>query len=433
MPDRTSVSSTSSTSSNWTPGARRSSLESPTNTFPFLNQDIEDSRKKEAENTSVDTNTNTSITNRPETPEQKVQQLPFNGQWPFSRRSSQSSSMFAMEDKHWIKHYSKRSGKRKPSLVNQISNTAEQSGEKSSKNQTSLLNHSPHKGRKGKEGLDISALQKSIYGPRSFLRSRKDSFGIFGSSIPQSLVNNQMINGFGAASLAFAKLSKVRSPLDSKFNTNLMSADDTWSILETEVCTLYNWESLHYTIEDLNGILVLHLQSCVRERTMDLFTSHLDSLFPKATNKLSESLFLIPEEYFLSKLLEIWPFFLSSILPYIEGIFLPIKTKIFDSQEKALLPYEINEYCHTNREKLNVQRLMLTSFRDCMILPAADCIQRIIQKQSETLARSDHLSGVYARLFQILSMLASVHSNDQHEKELVKLASKVRSLLIVHE
>ncbi|EPX73702.1 TORC2 subunit Bit61 [Schizosaccharomyces octosporus yFS286] len=431
MPDRTSVSSTSSTSSNWTPGARRSSLESPTNNFPFLNQDIEDLRKKEGENTSFDTNT--SFANRPETPEQKVQQLPFNGQWPFNRRSSQSSSMLAMEDKHWTKQNSKKSGKTKPLSVNQHSNNGEQSSEKGSKSQTSLLSYSPHKSRKGKEGLDISALQKSIYGPRNFLRSRKDSFGIFGSSIPQSLVNNQMINGFGAASLAFAKLSKVRSPLDSKFNTNSMSADDTWSILESEVCTLYNWESLHYTIEDLNGILVLHLQSCVRERTMDLFTSHLDSLFPKATNKLSESLFPIPEEYFLSKLLEIWLFFLSSILPYIEGIFLPIKTKLFDSQEKALLPYEINEYCHTNREKFNVQRLMLTSFRDYMILPAIDRIQRIIQKQSETLASSEHLPGVYARLFQILSMLASVHSNDQHEKDLIKLASKVRSLLIVHE
>ncbi|EPY51348.1 TORC2 subunit Bit61 [Schizosaccharomyces cryophilus OY26] len=430
MPDRTSVSSTSSTSSNWTPGARKSSLESPTNIFPFFNQDLEDTKRKETENTGTDTNT--LITNRPETPEQqKNQQFPFNGQWPFSRRSSQSSSMLTMEDKHWVKP-SKRSGKTKPSSsVSQFSNNVDQLGEKNSKNQTSLLNISPHKNRKAKEGLDISALQKSIYGPRSFLRSRKDSFGIFGSSIPQSLVNNQMINGFGAASFAFAKLSKVRSPLDSKFNANSMSADDTWSVLESEVFTLYNLEKLHYTVEDLNGILVLHLQSCVRERTMDLFTSHLDSLFPKATSKLSESLSPIPEEVFLSKLLEIWLFFLSSILPYIEGIFLPIKTKLFDIQEKALLPYEINEFCSTNREKLNVQRLMLTAFRDYMILPATDRIQRIINKQSETSARSDQLTSAYARLFQVLSMLASIHSNDQYEKELVNLASKVRSLLTV--
>ncbi|CAA20712.1 Target of rapamycin complex 2 subunit bit61 [Schizosaccharomyces pombe] len=420
MVGRGSFSSTSSASSiNWIPKNTKTSIESVSNTISLSengqNQDLETVTTKESNVGDSDTTENI--------------KSPFNGQWPFSRRSSQSSSHPVFEETHWSKH-SKRPGKLNVLTPTSPSNVNAEVQSISTKTQLSLLNLSPHKHKKPKDGLDLSALQKTLNGSRNFLRGRRDAGGIFGASIPQSLVTNQIINGFGAASLAFAKLGKVRSPLEGRFNLVPISADETWLIVESEVCSLYSGEALHYSLEDLNGILILHLQALIRDTKMNEFVGHLETLFRKATKCLSDSLSPVPEELFLNRIIETWLFFFSSVLPYVQGVFLPIKTKLFDEQEKTQLPYEVNEFCSTNREKLNVHRLALMTFRDYMVLPIANRIQICIGRAESAENALDNAGEVFARLFQILSLLASVRTNDSKEQEITNLATKVRCLLI---
>jgi hypothetical protein len=113
------------------------------------------------------------------------------------------------------------------------------------------------------------------------------------------------------------------------------------------------------------------------------------------TGKLST----VAPEKLASRTAEIWTFFYGTVIPYFQGVFLPLEVEL--------------RYQHVNES--SVRRMLLAAFRDCFVLQYLDKIteatQKLLTDQDE-----GRKSDILGRILQMLTVLNSEIRDDSQVK-----------------
>jgi len=142
---------------------------------------------------------------------------------------------------------------------------------------------------------------------------------------------------------------------------------------------------------------------------MDLIRGGMQNLNAKLSG--------IDDEKLVTRLVEIWNFFWVNVLPYIEGVFLPLQTEaiiislsrnVKAGHRRGSSPSAVDPPLSDAR--IDARQLCLTAFRDAIILPRYEKLTLLL---SEEMSRTNEKDGdrgenwQWARIQQMLLVLGS--------------------------
>jgi hypothetical protein len=131
---------------------------------------------------------------------------------------------------------------------------------------------------------------------------------------------------------------------------------------------------------------------------------------------LNSKLTNLAQEKLLSRLNEVWSFFLTGIVPYLEGTFLPLST------DPILRHISSTRKSGTDSEKrIDVRRLAFVAFRDHIIIPLYPRLVALLDAAPSTFS-----AHAQAKRLQMFSLLASVHSADEAQDAVEALLERSR-------
>ncbi|KAG0375880.1 hypothetical protein BGX24_008562 [Mortierella sp. AD032] len=243
------------------------------------------------------------------------------------------------------------------------------------------------------------------------------------------------------------------SSLDAKVMAREMSqghaTEDVWQALCIKVLTLFNGQGLTGAIEDLNELVL----RCLATRNAFTLCDEINELLKNGMLTLNAKLGDVPDEKLVSRLVEGWSFFFGTVLPYFEGVFLPLQIKL-----KTLHAKNITRKVHgvassaashhsgnnsmvdiggsgggglvgasprcgladmdrhrDDSEPENVRTMALAAFRDLVILPMVDRLGEVFAKLFVDLDASIPVSESALKMIQMTSVLTSIQSDDAQQ------------------
>ncbi|RIB11966.1 HbrB-like-domain-containing protein [Gigaspora rosea] len=188
----------------------------------------------------------------------------------------------------------------------------------------------------------------------------------------------------------------------------LEHSDDKWASLGAKVLPLFNGLGLKAYIEDLNELV----RCCIKDRSPQLLRDDINSLLLTGMSTLNGKLRGVPDEKLVSRLVEIWSFYFGTVLPYFEGVFLPL-------QMQATAQHQ--------RDNMNVRRLVLMSFRDHVILPIGDRVEDAFNKLFHDFDSGIPVTDTAARMLQMSYILSSILSDDDKQKDMDRILGKLKN------
>ncbi|KAG5513205.1 hypothetical protein PMAC_001575 [Pneumocystis sp. 'macacae'] len=221
----------------------------------------------------------------------------------------------------------------------------------------------------------------------------------------------------------FHPLQKSLSSFDikhigSKDNYANNVVDDVWPLLCMKILPLFNGEGLLMSVESLNNLVKFHVKKRYTEKKMRLLVDELEKLIEVGIKCFDANLLPLSDEKMILRLVELWTFFFSTVLPYIEAIFLPLQIE-FEDLEWAIYNYGNN--IRENEIDLNIRRITLIGFRDNIIIPLYERLKVIFLKIPLNLDLDQTLTDTASKLLQSILILASVHSLDEKQKKMDNL------------
>lgn len=185
--------------------------------------------------------------------------------------------------------------------------------------------------------------------------------------------------------------------LGNSFGITGMSPDDAWPLLKARVLLIFEGEDPRPPVEDFNALVTIHIRRCIQKRSPITLIEDLNELLLTGFGSLDQTLRHIPDERLIPHLVEMWLVVFTTILPFIQAVFLPLDlefrgTGIMTAAAAAefwgvLLPDEMNTKSPENRNipilgELEVRRITLLTFRDIVILPRYDTLMTIFSRLS---------------------------------------------------
>lgn len=179
----------------------------------------------------------------------------------------------------------------------------------------------------------------------------------------------------------------------AKYGLNNMGADDAWPFLKAKLLIIFEGEDLRLPVEDFNRLVTLHLQRCIQKRAPNLIVEDLRDLLHTGFSSLDQTLKRTPDERLIPHLVEMWLFTFTSLLPYMQAVFLPLDLE-FSGHGPLMSPEQARDFWgalpSTNHsptnipasQALEVRRIVLTSYRDTVILPRFDTLKTIFSRLS---------------------------------------------------
>ncbi|KAK3838585.1 MAG: hypothetical protein JOS17DRAFT_679310 [Linnemannia elongata] len=150
------------------------------------------------------------------------------------------------------------------------------------------------------------------------------------------------------------------------------ATEDVWQALCIKVLTLFNGQGLTGAIEDLNELKLV------------------------------------------SRLVEGWSFFFGTVLPYFEGVFLPLQIDLKTYHAKKIT-------------RKNVRTMALAAFRDQVILPMVDRLDEVFAKLFVDLDASISVSDTALRMIQMTSVLTSIQSGDAQQLLMEQVYNRLKT------
>ncbi|ORY58523.1 HbrB-like-domain-containing protein [Pseudomassariella vexata] len=193
-------------------------------------------------------------------------------------------------------------------------------------------------------------------------------------------------------------------PLDgTKYGLNNMTLDDAWPYLKAKLLVIFEGEDLRLPVEDFNRVVAMHIQYCVQRRSAHIIIEDLRELLGTGFASLDHTLRKTPEDRLIPALVELWIFTFTSILPYMQAVFLPLDLEF--AGNGTLSPEQAREFwggvlanspasgAYLNGHSfeptvspagtiLDIRRLVLLAYRDAMILPRYDKLKTIFSRLS---------------------------------------------------
>lgn len=155
-------------------------------------------------------------------------------------------------------------------------------------------------------------------------------------------------------------------------------AEESWSYTQTWVMPIFKGEGLRVPVEKVNYVLTLHLESRIQQgvQARDLLAEFRE-LTKQGMLKLEVPKMNMANAKFLQRLVDIWQFFFSQVLPYWEAVFLPLQLE-FEGTGPVLGAKLAPTYWGTllqTSEDLDIRRMTLIAFRDWIMIPLSERIE----------------------------------------------------------
>jgi len=257
---------------------------------------------------------------------------------------------------------------------------------------------------KSMSGLDLR------HGGRALREKKKDDKSTFDDAASSHNVGGEWPGPSSVNSATGVSGSSLylHEPLDSgKYGLNNMSADDAWPYLKAKLLVVFQGEDLRLPVEDFNRIVTLHIQYCITRRSPNIIVEDLRDLLATGFASLDHTLRKTPEDRLIPALVELWIFTFTSILPYMQAVFLPLDLE-FCGNGMLLTPEQARDfwggvvpntttpidtsYPGANQGSginvapasavMEVRRIVLISFRDIVILPRYDTLKSMFSRLS---------------------------------------------------
>lgn len=223
------------------------------------------------------------------------------------------------------------------------------------------------------------------------LRSRKEGHSgmILSSSSSNSKLTSDAgsIYSFNPASPAIAPyvpsaLQKSISTIDVKNlsykDINKISGDqaleEIWPFLCAPVMPLFAGEGLRVPVEDLNKLVLLHTKRRIAERDPSTLISEVKDMFKLGVSVFDNTSTLLSysDVDIVNHVVNLWKFYHSTVLPYIEAVFLPLQLE-FEGSGVIMTKDGAKKFWAKQKGqsvKMNsIKKMSLASFRDWIVLP----------------------------------------------------------------
>ncbi|KAG0228835.1 hypothetical protein BGW42_001915 [Actinomortierella wolfii] len=281
-------------------------------------------------------------------------------------------------------------------------------------------------------------------------------------SSPMSPDQKGYLSGSSHHYTASPTLSKHNhSSLDAKVMSREMAQTlgsvDVWQALCIKVLTLFNGQGLTGAIEDLNELV----RRCIREKKTNVLYEDIQELLRNGMLTLNAKLSYVPDEKLVSRLVEVWSFFFGTVLPYFEGVFLPLQLEL-KSEHSSLssISTTSTNSAHQTGSALSIQAGLegsiaraeghssstlvtdaelddsgarnvritaLTSFRDQIIIPMVDRLRDVFTKLFVDIDASIPVTDTAARMLQMTSVLTSIQSGDRNQELMEQVSNRLRA------
>lgn len=168
------------------------------------------------------------------------------------------------------------------------------------------------------------------------------------------------------------------------FGLNNMSPEDAWDFLKAKLLVIFDGEDVRIAIEDLNKLVLVHLQRCVHKRAPTAVITDLQELLETGFATLNHSSLVgIPDEKLVPHLVQIWMLVFGTILPFIQAVFLPLDLE-FKGLGTLMTSREAREFWGALPAggSLDVRNIVLIAFRDRIILNRYETLKATFSRLS---------------------------------------------------
>lgn len=270
-------------------------------------------------------------------------------------------------------------------------------------------------------------------GTSTFSKGKKDKK--LGERSDSRLDNESTFNlaGEWSSSSGFPLLTPQSSLYDAaepgKVSTqHNLALDEAWPYLKSKLLVVFEGEDVRLPIEDFNRVVQTHIQWCIHKRSPNAMLDDLRDLLKTGFSILDRTLRLTSEDRFIPTLVELWMFTFTTILPYMQSVFLPLDLEVSGcgvimTPEQArdfwggvvATPSSLNQPARVApaASVLDVRRLVLTAYRDIVVLPRYDTLKTIFSRLSLEFLPSSFANMALASPPPLERMLSSSPSESQ--------------------
>lgn len=205
---------------------------------------------------------------------------------------------------------------------------------------------------------------------------------------------------------------------------NEFVAKETLTLLQQWILPLFGGEGLRTPVEKVNFLLTLHIESHKQQGYVaNVLLQEFQDLTQTGMMRLSDSFHKVSDSKLLARMVDLWQFFFSQVLPYWEAVFLPLQLE-FEGQNRMVWAKLATD---SNCEPLNINRLTLIAFRNIVVLPITSRIEGIIGKALFDFEESSiSMSDVSAKLLQCANVLATIRSGDKNQEKIQLLIQSMK-------
>ena len=166
-----------------------------------------------------------------------------------------------------------------------------------------------------------------------------------------------------------------------------VAAEDAWELLKAKMLVVFEGEAVRATIEDLNRLVVVHLQRCIQRQSPTTIVEDVREYLLTGFLSLEHTLKGVPDDRLVPYLVEMWLFVFGSVLPYIQAVFLPLDLEFRGSgplmsfaEAAEFWGFDPNTEPDGGDNALDMRRIVLLAFRDAIILPRHDALTTIFSR-----------------------------------------------------
>ncbi|KAG8902461.1 Dicer-like protein 1 [Tulasnella sp. 403] len=200
------------------------------------------------------------------------------------------------------------------------------------------------------------------------------------------------------------------------------TSDDPWSNFHVHVLPLFNGEPLRMPIEDLNALVKRHIHAVVsKSPSRAISTLEVDVIDFLGTGMitLNSKLNGVDDDKLLNRVVELWGFFWDQILPYVEGVFLPLQTDalLVSLSRTPKVVRSTSPTDSTDRDApsahqptlssspIDVRTLTLRSFRDAIILPIFERLHSLVTFPTAKDTRREYSQPRFQQMLLVLTSI----------------------------
>ncbi|KAJ3185666.1 hypothetical protein HDU87_000290 [Geranomyces variabilis] len=181
-----------------------------------------------------------------------------------------------------------------------------------------------------------------------------------------------------------------------------MSRANAWQALSTKVLPLFNGQGLRGHMEDMNELVSTWLGESYSSQAIN---DDLNEMLTTGLLTLSTKLAAVGDEGLANRIVEVWSFFFTTVVPYLQGVFLPVRT----------------QWRLADADPPDVRMLTLCGFRDQILLPLSGRMVECFPRLSTDIENGRKVNDTASRLMQMLCIASGLPGPVERQKVVTSL------------